>query len=214
MTTISAGDMRNSHARRRFITDALKSVTDICEMEQIHGSVIIVNPSCKDVAHKADGIISTGKKTALAVRVADCIPVIIWNAKTRCIGAFHAGWRGLKQEILTHGLLKQFELTRYDRENYRAWIGPHICGSCYRVSMEFIKENFPAYGSALVRNSDKSYGLDLKSIACLQLIRAGLLSGHIFCSAECTCEDFRFPSYRRDGENAKRALAFAAYRGT
>ena len=78
----------------------------------------------------ADALVTTLSGVPLAIRVADCVPVLLADAKAGVIAAAHAGRAGL-----LGGVLQATVTVMRDRGASRitAWIGPHICGGCYEV---------------------------------------------------------------------------------
>jgi YfiH family protein len=84
----------------------------------------------------ADGIISTRPGAVVAVRVADCVPILL--AAPGGVAALHAGWRGTAADIARIGLRTLQEATGARPAEVRAAIGPAICGACYEVGEEVL----------------------------------------------------------------------------
>ncbi|MFC2641713.1 MAG: polyphenol oxidase family protein [Propionibacterium acidifaciens] len=78
----------------------------------------------------ADALVTDLPGAPLAIRVADCVPVLLADAGAGVIGAAHAGRRGLLAGVLAATTARMRELGAV---RIRAWIGPHICGDCYEV---------------------------------------------------------------------------------
>ena len=56
----------------------------------------------------------------LAVSIADCTPVLIYDTKNKAVAAIHAGWKGTVAEIVTHTLQKMNEeYMLYYRYNWK-----------------------------------------------------------------------------------------------
>jgi YfiH family protein len=80
----------------------------------------------------ADGHLSREPGMAMAVTIADCIPV--WLAHPSGTAALlHAGWRGTEAGILDRAL-DLLERDRLDPADLVLHLGPGICGRCYEVS--------------------------------------------------------------------------------
>jgi len=72
----------------------------------------------------ADALVTDLRNVALAVRVADCVPVLLADTQRHIIGAAHAGRVGLLAGVLESAVM---EMERLGAKRIRAWIGPHIC---------------------------------------------------------------------------------------
>jgi YfiH family protein len=73
---------------------------EIVQTHQVHGDGVLVVRAGRP-AHatpettKADALVTDDPARVLAVRVADCCPVLMASADGRVVGAAHAGWRGV-----------------------------------------------------------------------------------------------------------------------
>lgn len=106
-------------------------------------------------ASEADAAFSRLTNTAIAVRTADCIPILFFHPKTPFFGGIHAGWRGFENQIIRNTLLhagRAWEAVEFptDMEFHTPWrpqelqwvVGPFIAGENYEVGPEF-SEIFP-----------------------------------------------------------------------
>jgi YfiH family protein len=82
----------------------------------------------------ADGHVATGGGIALAVSVADCVPVLLAHP-SGMIAALHAGWRGAAAGILDVALAA-FRAEGLVPADLRMHLGPAICGPCYEVGAD------------------------------------------------------------------------------
>jgi hypothetical protein len=155
---------------------------------------------------EADIIISDDADAGVAVRVADCVPILLAEETGRVVAAVHAGWRGTAKRaaIVAVGAMQE----RYGVRPQRliAAVGPSIGPCCYEVG-ERTRQAFLDAGhhATLVTRwfSPRATGkfhLDLWRATRDQLEGAGVLPGSIHISALCTmtCAD-RFHSYRAAG---------------
>ena len=90
-----------------------------------------------------DALVTNQPGLLLAVQVADCVPVLLLDAKKRVVAAVHAGWRGTCARIVEKcvGVMRQRFGTR--PQDLRAAIGPSIRRCCYEVGRE-VAERFEA----------------------------------------------------------------------
>ncbi|MGV8908901.1 MAG: polyphenol oxidase family protein, partial [Propionicimonas sp.] len=101
---------------------------------QVHGTRVLMIDAASDpqavAAERADALVTTERRLALAVRVADCVPVLFADPEAGVVGAAHAGRVGLGAGVLSATVAAMIGL---GAGRIRAWIGPHICGDCYEV---------------------------------------------------------------------------------
>ncbi|WP_127716634.1 polyphenol oxidase family protein [Halobacteriovorax sp. HLS] len=105
---------------------------DLICVDQVHSNGIY-HYSDESSKNNADAIISNNKNDILAIRTADCLPIVLIGDHEFAL--VHAGWRGLQSEILLQDRLKEL------KPQY-AFIGPHIRVEQYEVGEDF-KQNFP-----------------------------------------------------------------------
>ena len=164
-------------------------------MEQVHGdSVSLVRASTID-SPTADALLTQESGIALAVMVADCIPLILANAGA--VAAVHVGRRGLLNDVAIKTLNK---LRSLDSSPVTAVIGPSICGSCYEVSQEIFNEVTDRYPASSARTPSGGFSLDLAKALTLELIDHNVA---VIDESRCTVEDDSLFSYRRDGKTGR-----------
>jgi YfiH family protein len=138
---------------------------------------------------------------ALIIYGADCIPVLLHDPVSGCVGAAHAGWRGTANGVVD-ALVRRMT-TEYGAkpENMTAAIGPAIEAGCYETGAAEASALSEAVGSCenLFKPSKTgNYYADLKGLNALRLKRTGVKQ--IFICGYCTyCDERLFWSHRRDG---------------
>jgi YfiH family protein len=163
-------------------------------MDQFHSDKI-VRVDSNEVTHKCDSIITTEAKLALAVLVADCIPLLLKSDVA--IAAVHVGRAGLMNEIALKTIA---EMENLGAERISGYIGPSICGDCYEVSQEIHNEVVIKYPNSDTYQKTGKYTLDLVAGLKSQL-RNVLIHDH----GSCVLEDSNFYSYRRSGTTGRQA---------
>jgi YfiH family protein len=114
----------------------------LVNLSQIHSAIIhrVTADFAKRVAnksiHSGDGLITNIPGLVIAVKTADCIPVIAVDQRRRVIGVFHAGWRGTVQRIVEKGIGEMRRQFSSDPRDIHAVIGAGIGKCCYEIGEE------------------------------------------------------------------------------
>jgi polyphenol oxidase len=170
--------------RGRFETWTHRPEAPCYAVTQVHGVAIA---SLETLPCEADGIMASWSEIhqPIAIKTADCLPVVIEGEKGLVF--LHAGWRGLKDGILTQPSVHMVH-------PIRALIGPSIQDCCFEVSLDF-KENFPQ--STHFSEREKKYFFNLQQDAKDQLKNTfpNLL---VEITPICTCCHPGFHSYRKN----------------
>jgi polyphenol oxidase len=195
-------------------------------MRQVHSSVIHRVDEVPAQPLQGDGLITNRSGIVLAVRVADCLPVLMADPVRRAVGAFHAGWRGTLARIVEKGVGEFRRQFGSDPADIKAAIGPGIRRCCYEVSEDF-RDKFRAqfaYADSVfeeVFSSDpvrrrypllfmnqrapghgeppRTVHLDLVEANRRQLLEAGVRQENIWISDLCTsCRTDLLFSHRRE----------------
>jgi YfiH family protein len=183
-------------------------------IRQVHGIAVAVVRSGgpADVERpEADAIVSDDPASAVAVRVADCAPILLADRRLGVAGAVHAGWRGTMQRAAVAAVQAMVRTFGSDPDHLVAAIGPCLGPCCGEVGPEVLAGFRGAGHSAgdMARwfragAADRSY-LDLWRANRDQLAAAGIPADQIFVAALCTKSHPRLlHSYRADGRNAGR----------
>ena len=187
-------------ANRRALADEL-GVDDVVFMQQVHGAdIAIVDTTPPGDVAEVDALVTAVPGLALAVLVADCVPVLL--AGTRAVAVAHAGRRGVQHGVVARALTA---LRTLDDGPVEGWVGPSICGGCYEVPTEMQDEVAAAVPATRTTTSRNTAGLDLRAGVVAQLKNAGVTTVHI--SDVCTAEDPSYFSHRRDGVTGRFAGA-------
>ena len=165
---------------------------------------IIEKPGIYD---NVDGLISSKEhKTSLAIKVADCVPVYLYDKKNECYGLIHSGWRGTKNKIITNALNIFFNDFKSLSENILIVIGPHIQKCCYEVDW-----NVAQHFSCLTKNHKNKWLLDLSQEIKNDILDFKIPKHNIYISDICTYESLQCESFRRDGEKSGRMTGIIEY---
>ncbi|GAB3035841.1 laccase domain protein [Nocardioides flavus (ex Wang et al. 2016)] len=169
-------------------------------MHQVHGRVVhhVADPGTDGTA-TCDAMITSRAGVALLARAADCVPVLLADPAGGWIAAVHAGRPGLAAGVVPGAVAR---LREQGARPSVAWVGPHVCGSCYEVPQDLQDEVAAIVPEARSTTSWGTPALDLGAGVRAQLAAAGITDVRVVDA--CTREDVSWPSYRRDGARATR----------
>ncbi len=167
---------------------------------QVHGrDVAVVDAPAHpdDQLADADALVTGRRGHALAVLVADCVPVLLAARNGDAIGAVHAGRRGMAAGVVPAAIEVLHELGA-PAVDLLAYVGPAVCGSCYEVSTEMYDDVVALVPAAASTSRHGTPALDIRAGVTSQLALAGVDVVGVG-SAPCTAETPSLYSYRRDG---------------
>jgi YfiH family protein len=147
---------------------------------------------------QVDGLITQNQNIALAVLSADCATVLIYAEDIKVICALHAGWRGMKDQILPKALA---QLQNRGARQFKAVIGPTICGACYRVDEERYLEVRKVEPNAASAN-ERGFAIDVRQGLLDQFDRFKISPSVIDI---CTFESKACFSFRRESVTGRMA---------
>jgi YfiH family protein len=185
-------------------------------MGQVHGDRICVIDSDgvpPESVPGCDGMITNRPGVALAVKTADCVPLLFVDPVRRVIGVAHAGWRGAAHGIAGR-MVRLFRETFASRSGdlYVA-IGPAIGTCCYEVDAP-VGEAFSVRPDAdrflrPCREKEGRWMLDLPLANRLELTALGISVGNISITGHCTaCRTDLFFSHRAEHGRTGRQISF------
>jgi YfiH family protein len=172
----------------------------LARLTQVHGADVVVvdAPMPLDQVPDGDALVTTTRGLGLMVRVADCVPLVLADPDAGVIGAVHSGRQGLVLDIAT----RTVEVMReHGAADITAWLGPHVCGSCYEVPEQMRTEVSAVVPEAYAETTWGTPALDIGAGARAQLELAGVTVVEV---GRCTREDPDLHSHRRDGAAAGR----------
>jgi YfiH family protein len=188
------GDSPETVARNR---ELLSKITGPIQfMNQVHGDEVVEvksigdDPTCDALITRAPGI-------ALAVMVADCIPLLL--SSSTVVGAVHVGRRGLMNSVAVKAV---DAMRKLGADQIHAKLGPSICGRCYEVPQELADEVVAKHPAASSLTNNLTPALDLSRALIADLVASGVTYE---ASTICTLENDEYFSYRRHNITGRNA---------
>jgi len=186
----------------------------VVSVHQVHGDGVLVldRPAGNGAAVQKkssqgyDALVTNQPGVILAIRTADCLPVLIFDPAQRVIAAVHAGWRGAVQDIVPKTLRCMMDRFSCRPSAVIVGIGPSIQSCCYEVGemvLAPLADRYP-YWHEVIKESGKGKAmLNLQALIRCQLFELGVPAGQVEIAEACTaCNPAHFFSYRRDGKQA------------
>jgi YfiH family protein len=177
------------------------------ELKQVHSALVVTCDGwCEGL--EADALIASQSGLGIAVKSADCLPILLADPENMAVAAIHAGWRGCVAGITIRTVEKMEALLGSRPENIRAAFGPSIRACCFEVGPDVAQQFSPWFPER--SDLDSQTHVDLPEASRRQLMSAGLKADRIASLAPCTvcggrvadCQEFH--SWRRDHQTGAR----------
>ena len=170
-------------------------------VKQVHGNQVVRVTRRAGKNIEADAIWTTDRGVLIAVLVADCVPIIIADRRSRVVAAVHAGWRGTCAKIGLE-MVRTLSEAGFEPSELVAAIGPSIGPERFEVGpevVEAIDEAYPGVTDVVKRGEGDRFLVDLWKLNQHCLTEAGIALENIDTAGMCTVDSPHFFSYRRDG---------------
>lgn len=172
-------------------------------MNQVHGDRIEVVDGPRDTAvDNSDGLVTNTRRLALAVLTADCVPVLLADARAGVISAVHAGRVGAQHGVVARAVETMLELGA-QAGDISALLGPAVSGRNYEVPAAMADEVEAALPGSRTTTAAGTPGLDLRAGIACQLRDLGVTSIEI--DQRCTVADTTLFSHRRSAPTGRLA---------
>ena len=172
-------------------------------MNQVHGDQIEVVDGPRDTAFDdTDGLVTRTPRLALAVVSADCVPVLLGDARAGVVAAVHAGRVGARDGVVARAVEAMLSLGAHEPD-ISALLGPAVSGRNYEVPAAMADEVEAALPGSRTTTSKGTPGLDLRAGIACQLRALGVSA--IDIDPRCTVEDVNLFSHRRGAPTGRLA---------
>jgi YfiH family protein len=173
---------------------------NLATLKQVHSATCVPADGRCGVLGQGDALLEDRPGAVVAIKTADCIPILLVDERRRAVAAVHAGWRGTVARIAAGAVEAMGRRFGTEARDLHAAIGPGIGKCCYEVGPE-VAAQFGERGRVRI---------DLAAANRAVLLEAGVTPERIYASNLCTmCRADEFHSFRRDGEAAGRLYSFA-----
>ncbi len=202
--SITDGENRNAvlNNRKRFFFSCKISINQVSYQRQTHSDIsnFVEKPSffCD-----SDALYTNIPGNYLAISIADCVPVFLYEKNKNVIAAIHSGWKGTHKKIAIKVIEKISKRFNINKNNFLAYIGPSISVENYEVGRD-LYDLFPERSKKIINGK---YYLDLKKENYYLLLESGIKPKNIEISEYCTYDNRDlFYSYRREGKKSGRMI--------
>jgi polyphenol oxidase len=236
----------NALGAERFEPASVRQVHSAKAVQVAHNGERLTYEHCGSwggrIAHgrkpEADALMSAASGVLLIVRTADCLPVLIADARRGAVAAVHAGWRGALGGIVEKTVHEMRGAFNSSPRDLAVALGPSIRACCYVVGQEVVDafcsrfargrtffrsplkratgsstKPLPVEAAEARVPGDQVFYLDLVAVTLDQLERAGVPGSHIDVADFCTsCRRDLFFSYRKEGAHTGRMLSVIGMR--
>jgi len=194
---------------------------EVATAHQVHGDRVVAADGREILAATgrqepgADAVLALDPGVAVGVRVADCVPILLYDEASGVAAAVHSGWRGTRLSIAGRGVRALQHAAGAEPQRILAAIGPSIGRCCYEVSQELAAMFRGLFGPEAADDPAKTAKphLDLRYCVESALVEAGVPRERIEQVAGCTsCDIDAYFSHRRDKGRTGRHLGFIAAR--
>src|SRR5574341_896893 len=186
----------------------------VISLQQVHGNHTLIldrnsHPSGSALPAKADALFTNRNDLYLTVRVADCLPIYVYDSANQIIGLIHAGWRGTLLGIAKRALQAAQAELGLNPAACSVLLGPCIKSCCYQVSAEVAL----LFSANAVSCQSQRQHLDLCRVNKEQILKTGVEEKNIHQVTDCTsCNSNLYYSYRRSRNKDERMYAVLGLR--
>jgi len=211
---LGAPDHVNNNRRRLLSALGLENAA-LVTLSQIHSNrVYVVETGLTENLENSEGdaLVTNIENTALAIKTADCFPVLIVDPVYRAIGAVHSGWRGTLARVLPGAIEEMSRRYNSNPAHLIAAIGPGIRECCFEVGKDVARLFSEAYPEKMIAQPRPSapgkYMVALAAVLKTQMAQSGIPLENQHDLQMCTCCNTQdFFSWRAEGAATGRMLA-------
>jgi len=179
----------------------------LCTAGQPHRTAVrlILKPGRYE---EADGLL-TSQDFTLGVKTADCVPLILFEKKSKILRGLHVSRLNLLQGIINQGLKSTLRQAKTDPQSLAAYLGPHIRIKNYPLKEEAISMIYQTSFARFLHRRSGRVHFDLTAALQGELEALGIKRENIIDCGIDTYADRRFFSSRRRQDQTAPVETFA-----
>src|ERR1700735_1547950 len=175
----------------------------VVSMNQVHSDHVEVVDGPRDTAFdNTDALVTRTPRLALAVVTADCVPVLLGDARAGVVAAVHAGRVGARDGVVARAVEAMISVGAHESD-ISVLLGPAVSGRNYEVPAAMADEVEAALPGSRTTTAAGTPGLDLRAGIAYQLKGLGITS--IDVDPRCTVADANLFSHRREASTGRLA---------
>lgn len=148
--------------------------------------MVVVSAPGEHAGAEADAAVTDVPGAVLAIRTADCAPVLLVDSAAGVVGAAHAGWRGVEAGVLQRTVEAMVDLGA-ERASISASVGPCISAAAYEFGMADLTRLALRFGPDVVGATGAGQpALELRSLVLVALYEAGVGAAAVQVDPRCT----------------------------
>ena len=201
-----------SQNRTRLIRALGANIQQVIEAEQVHKTNVVRVDSTHQskVIKDTDGLMTSTRGVLLMLRIADCIPVFLYDPKQSAIALVHSGWKGSVGKIVLVAIEKMMLELKTNPSDLRIVLGPSIQACCNIWDKPPLELELPEWAPFVLRKNE-GYAIDLPGFVRATALKAGVKPQHIKVSPSCTVMDKGLFSCQRTQNTCEPEGRFAAF---
>jgi len=155
-----------------------------------------------------DGLLTDQKDIAFMLRVADCIPLVLFDPIKHATALIHVGWKGAVLGIHTDAVAKMISDYHSQAKDMIAWLGPSAQACCYLSPEEPEQIHNKAF-KPYIKKKTSGWQVDLPAFVTDSLKQVGVLRKNTLSDPNCTIETDWLFSHQRSQKKQQPEGRFA-----
>ena len=143
----------------------------------------------------------------MIIKVADCIPILLYDKENKVLALVHSGWKGTLKNITIKTINKMISIYNSKKENIQVVIYPSIRKCHFEVDIDvytLFKDKINNIDKYTIKKNNKYY-IDMQSIIKDNLKQIGI--NNIIDTNICTyCNKDKYHSYRYNRTDKRNIL--------
>ena len=183
------------------------NINNYYEVKQTHSDIIHIIDNNYTNTQIGDALITKDINKPIIIKVADCIPILLYDKENKIIALIHSGWKGTLEYITNKTIKIMQDKYNSKPQNINAYIYPSIRQCHFEIEEDvykLFKDKIKNINKYTIKKDIKYY-IDLQSIIIDNLKELGI--NNIFDTNICTyCNHDKYYSYRYNHTDKRNIL--------